>query len=587
MKCFRDRGGQKHRAGRSAARSALLSALVVLGACSESTILDPDPDPNPGPARLVNITVSPVPDPLPSPGVTVALTAVGGYDDGTEQTLSGVAWSSTNESVGTIDDQGVFTAVAGGEAEVVARLQEVEGRTMVRVEEEEVVAGSLRVTSPGDTAFSFDVRMRFEANALDEDGRPTDEGGLAIVWSSRDPDIATVDDQGRVTPVSEGSTVIVAESGARRGERVLHVDGRVPVTIDLARAEALQWALEDSVSAWGYPGGLAAVSFPNGAVWLGAAGQSRPDRQMSPELGAYFASVTKTLIGAVIHQMAAETRLAYNDPISDFLPNREHIPPSITVEQLLGHSSGLFDYVTDGDLFDLGDLLADPDRLFSPGDILASTLGPPRQAAGVSTEYSNTNMVVLAEIIEVVSGRSFYSEVRRRLLDPLGLSASHFPAWENNTGERLTGYLADGSDGSRIEVPSIESFAGPTGGMVSTVSDMARWSRLLFADDVVSAAAAERLRAAVPIDVSDLEDLDIEFQGIGQGAFTTRFSDIAFLGHGGTFPHTHSAIAHSEDLNLSVAMAVNRNDVVRAIESRLPAMLLRVASAPAGTEARQ
>lgn len=585
MKPPKDTLNQHDSGRRSPARWALLLALAILGACSESAILDPDPDPDPDslPARLVTITVSPVPDPLSSVGATVALAAVGEYDDGTADTLSGVAWSSTDESVGTIDDQGVFTAVGAGEAEAVALLDDVEGRTTVRVEDEEELVGSLRVTSPGDTAFSFGVRMRFDATVLDEDGRPIDGEGPTIVWSSQDPAVATVDDEGRVTPVSEGTTMIVAESGGLRGERTLHVDGRNPVTIDLARAEALQWALEDSVSTWGYPGAVAAVSFPNGAVWRGAAGQSRPNRQMSPELGAYFASVTKTLIGAVIHQMVAESRLAYDDPIGDFLPTREHIAPGITVEQLLGHTSGLFDYVADGGVFDQEDLLADPDRLFTPGEILASLLGPPRQAAGVSTDYSNTNMVALGEIIEVISGRPFYAEVRRRLLEPLGLSDTYFPAWEDDSNEQMTGYLSDGSDGSAIEVPSVESFAGATGGMVSTVTDMAQWSRLLFAEDVVSTTAAERLRAAASVDVSDLGEFDIEFRGIGQGARSTRFSDIAFVGHEGTFPHTRSAIAHSDDLDLSVAIALNQNDVERAIENRLSALLLRVASAPTGS----
>jgi D-alanyl-D-alanine carboxypeptidase len=565
---------------------ALICASVLLGACEGSPVTEPEvevePDPGPDPARLVTIAVLPVPDPLSSPGDTVSLTAVGRYDDGSEATLAGVAWSSTNASVGTVDDRGVFTAVGSGEAEVIARLVGLEGRTTVRVEEE---LRSLRLTSPGDTAFSLGIRMRFRATVLDANGRPAtgSAGTLPISWSSRDTGVATVDGQGRVTPVADGSTVIIAEAGALRAQRELHVDGRVPLTIDLGTAEALQWALEDSVSAWGFPGGLAAVSFPGGGLWLGAAGQSRPQRQMSPELEAYFASVTKTLVGAVVHQLIEEGRLSYGAAIGDLLPQREHIDPGITVEQLLGHTSGLYDYVTHGGGMDVDALLADPDRLFTPGEILTSFVGPPRQAPGISAEYSNTNSVALARIIEAVTGRSFHEEIRRRLLDPLQLTETYFPAWEEGSNNRVTGYLSDGTDGTRIEVPSVESFAGPSGGMISTVSDMARWSRLLFAGDVVSPMAAERLRAAESLDASGLEQFGVEFLGISQGAFINRVDGTTFIGHGGTFPHTQTAIAHSDVTDLSVAVVVNQNDVLPFVEGRLPTALLNVASAAAGT----
>lgn len=569
------------------ARGGLAFLLAFSVACDGSPAAPPVPDADAvDPPRLLRITVSPVPEALPAPGSTVDLSATGTYDDGTEAALTGLAWSSSDESVGTVDGQGTFTARGGGSTEVSARFEGIEGRTTIRVEE---VLGRLQLTAPGDTAYSHGVRLRFGAAVVDEDGRPLTEadGARPIGWRSLDESIATVDDQGLVTPRRNGSVVIVAESGNLRAERELHVDGRIPVTIDPARAEALQWALEDSVASWGYPGGMAAVSFPNGDLWVGATGQSRPDRQMSPDLESYFASVTKTLIAAVVHQLAGEGRLEYGDRIGDFLPTREHIDPEITVEQLLGHTSGLYDYVTDGGGLSLSTLLADPDRVFTPGELLTSFVGPRRQAPGISAEYSNTNFLVLGEIVEQVSGRPFYEEVRRRLVDPFRLDDTYFGAWEEGSRERVTGYLPDGSDGTLIEVPTLESFAGPTGGIVSTVSDMARWSRLLFAGDVVPAAAVGRLRVVEPIHNAGPSGVDVRVLGIGQGAFTTRAGGNVFIGHGGTFPHIHAAIAHSESLDLSVAFAVNQGEVVPAVEARLPSALLNVASSPVGAFAQR
>ena len=84
------------------------------------------------------------------------------------------------------------------------------------------------------------------------------------------------------------------------------------------------------------------------------------------------------------------------------------------------HTSGIIRYEFD-DRF-ISDLLASPDKVWLPEELLAYLFDTDAPfAPGEGWEYSDTNYIILGKIIESLTGNTYYDEMRRRILEPLGL----------------------------------------------------------------------------------------------------------------------------------------------------------------------
>ena len=115
-------------------------------------------------------------------------------------------------------------------------------------------------------------------------------------------------------------------------------------------------------------------------------------------------------MAAVVLQLVDEQVLALSDPISKWLPT---FPvPTVTVEQLLHHTSGLVDYLFDTTLQATQAQPHTADELYD----IASRVQSGATAPG-PWHYSNTNYLLLARIIGIATGSPWYLEVRRRILD--------------------------------------------------------------------------------------------------------------------------------------------------------------------------
>lgn len=303
---------------------------------------------------------------------------------------------------------------------------------------------------------------------------------------------------------------------------------------------------------------------------------------MTTDLDADFMSVSKTLIAATIQQLVQADLLGYGDSVGQLLPAQGNIPPEITVEQPLAHRSGLLDYGNDNTASFIDETVgAVAERIWSLEDLIETFVGSPTGSPGDPFSYSNTNSVVLAQIIEAISGRPFHLEVRDRLLDPLGLDATHWAPWEAGNRQRVSGFGADGTVSWR-PTWSIESFLGPAGGVISTAADMAAWGRGLFAGTAFSAEAQERMlrrNSSNP----PAESPGLQERGVGQGAFTFRLGSDTVVGHEGRFGgHSQTMLSYSDDEDLSVSAVVHPFGPIPSARARLTRMLLNVASGSAG-----
>ena len=163
----------------------------------------------------------------------------------------------------------------------------------------------------------------------------------------------------------------------------------------------------DRVIASGVPG--AVVLARDGSRWITLAGGYGNLKQRTPTRTSdrfRVGSITKTFVATLVLQLVADGKLALNDTVEQRLPGVVANGRSITVRQLLNMTSGLFDYLNDGDSTVTERLLAgDLTHRWSPLSLIAiSNAHKPRFAPGTRWSYCSTCYVLLGLIAEESDG---------------------------------------------------------------------------------------------------------------------------------------------------------------------------------------
>jgi D-alanyl-D-alanine carboxypeptidase len=256
-------------------------------------------------------------------------------------------------------------------------------------------------------------------------------------------------------------------------------------------AAAFQTALNDWAASDRHRGVSAAVILPNGAEWVSTAGIEGLGRPLLPDHLIVIASITKTMTGAVILQLAEEGRLDLDDAISRWLEPRPNIDPNITIRQLLNHTNGLANYTTNGDL--VAAINADPAHVFTAEELL-EFVGPRSFAPGERTEYTNTSFLLLGMIAQAATGVPITTLYHERVWGPTGLTEIFLPGAEGPAGpvaRAWSGQPPAQSEVDPLERMSLLSVGNSAFGLYSNARTVARWGHALFAGKVLG----DRMRA--------------------------------------------------------------------------------------------
>ena len=239
--------------------------------------------------------------------------------------------------------------------------------------------------------------------------------------------------------------------------------------------------------------------------WKGAAGLADPvaGLEMLPDDQFRTASIGKMTCATLVMLLVEAGHFALEDSIYRYLPeaimNGLHVMDAheysneITVRQLLGHRSGLADYIEDGDenangMPDFLELLmAEPDRLWTPEETIEYTKQhlSPFFTPGNGFHYSDTNYQLLGLLCERVAGRPLNELYRDLLFDPLGMDHTYMEFYDTprpSIPDRGLSHVfyedVDYTDWKSVSA----DWAG--GGLVSTVEDLSRFLRA-FSDDEI------------------------------------------------------------------------------------------------------
>ena len=141
-------------------------------------------------------------------------------------------------------------------------------------------------------------------------------------------------------------------------------------------------------------------------------------RPMRPGLSFRIGSVTKSFTATVALQLVAERRLRLGETVERWLPGVLPYGGTVSLRNLLQHTSGVPDYWEAGpDPLNISFVndAAVRAQTYAPREIVERVSGePPDFAAGSRVEYSNTNYVLLGMIIEAATGKPLRREVTRR-----------------------------------------------------------------------------------------------------------------------------------------------------------------------------
>lgn len=294
---------------------------------------------------------------------------------------------------------------------------------------------------------------------------------------------------------------------------------------------------------------------------------------IEPQSDFRLASFTKQFTATCIMLLVHDGKLRYDDHLTDIFPEFPAYGKSITVRNLLNHTSGLPDYE---------DLLMKqypntPDdkipQILDAGVLkLLEQQTAGQFPAGSKWQYSNSGYAVLAMTVEKVSGKPFGQFLHDRIFAPLNMN--HTLAYEKGKNEvphRAYGHRKE-KDGSWRETDqSPTSAVLGDGGIYTSIDDLAKWDRALREHTLLTEAEMEPALTPVQPTSGPAKAQSGRSLSYGFGWFLDPYQGHRRMSHDGETIGFRTTIQRFPDDNLTVIVLANRTDVDPA------ALALRVA----------
>lgn len=238
------------------------------------------------------------------------------------------------------------------------------------------------------------------------------------------------------------------------------------------------------------------------------AGESQLNSGILVAYDGYFrmGSNTKTFVAVVMLQLVGEGKASLDDTVERWLPGvvagHGNDGRSVTIRQLLQHTSGIFNYTSELlNPFTVDDYYEKRFEHTTPESLVAVAMAhAPDFAPGSDWSYSNTNYILLGMVIERITGSSWSDEVERRIVWPLRLDSTFDPHdWPDLPPVHATGYHAFSENTPLVDVTLFNhSWAGAAGALITTADDLARFWHALQAGELLGPAEMKAMHTTVP-----------------------------------------------------------------------------------------
>ncbi len=210
-----------------------------------------------------------------------------------------------------------------------------------------------------------------------------------------------------------------------------------------------------------------------------------------------LASVTKQFICAAILILYDRGLVQLDDPAKKHLPALPY--PEVTIRQLMTHTSGLPEYF---DLFNNNRGNADTLTNELLLELLAQYRPPTQFAAGSSWSYCNTNYVLLASIIEKVSGQRMEEFFKKEIIRPLGLKNTYIFRLPDtvNDPNQVKGFREENGQRRLNDLTFWDGVVGD-GNLFSSAEDLLKWEQQLYKSKIIKPATLAMAFQPVPLNI--------------------------------------------------------------------------------------
>ncbi len=267
---------------------------------------------------------------------------------------------------------------------------------------------------------------------------------------------------------------------------------------------------------------------------------------IDPSTVFYAGSISKQFVTAAALLLTEQGKLDLDAVITNYLPDFDLHGVEITVRHLIYHTSGIrdyfqilekekFNYLNDIEVDTIFNLISGQSTLdFSPGE---------------KYQYSNSGYLLLAMIIEEVSGSTLARFIRKEIFDPLGMNQSMF--LDDNrkiVKNRAWGYYQNVED--QIENMIMRFDLVGSGGLYTTVRDLAKWDQNLYQSQIGSESFLDSLLTNGRLNNGQ----DIKY------AFAIRkdnFRGVPVIGHSGSLGGYRAQFTQFPEQEFSVIILSN------------------------------
>jgi D-alanyl-D-alanine carboxypeptidase len=324
------------------------------------------------------------------------------------------------------------------------------------------------------------------------------------------------------------------------------------------RDAALDRALKDLVAMRGGPPGVIAVvqRGENREVHAFGVRNIKSDLPMRVDARMRLASTSKAFSGAVALSLVSKKVLSLDDTLGERLRGLPDAWSGITLRQLLNHTSGLPNFTEDPDF--LAALGASPKDPPPPRRLLTYVEEDPLNfQPGTDYEYSNSDNVAVALMVEAATGRSYEEQLQKQVFGPLGLRNTGLPRGANLKAPFIHGYDNDPSKRPPQDLSEVlaSGWVWASGGMVSTPADFNTFVRGYVGGELFDLRTRFKQRRVVEGGSSDPPGPGKNSAGLGIFRYETRCGTV--WGHTGNYPGYTQFMAASANGNRSVTVSVN------------------------------
>lgn len=326
--------------------------------------------------------------------------------------------------------------------------------------------------------------------------------------------------------------------------------------------EKLQAKMESLIKEINAPGFNVGIWIPGEGEWQNSFGVADKETAEKMSLDNHFriGSITKTFVITAVLQLVDKGDISLDDKISKYIDN---VPngDKITIRQLANMTSGLANYSEDEEWVKKV-IYTKNDRNVPTSELLDVAFKlPPTFAPGKGWHYSNTNTVLLGQVIEKVSGLSLDKYLQENIFTPLALENTSFPLDEKMPSPYAHGYTKQTLDEKEADATfNNPSWTNAAGQMVSTFADLKIWAKALGTGALLSEDAfKERLTwVTLPPNTAKRK------YGLGVG------SNSGWINHTGSLPGYNCVVAYLPEKQAVFVVMINSDMDLVMKEKNVP-----------------